>query len=59
MIEEVHQDVDGYWVYLNKGFYVQGFDHGCQIHEDTQKDILALLPYLKTCDQGEDCVCWK
>lgn len=53
MIELIEKDSDGYWAYAKDGFYFGGM--GCHTaHEDTQKELLAMIRTLKECD-CDDC----
>lgn len=48
-VREIYQDSDGYWCYLNRGWYWE--DWGLHtIHEDTQKRILECIAATKKCD---------
>jgi predicted nucleic acid binding AN1-type Zn finger protein len=49
MLETIEKDSDGYWAYSNKGFQFAGM--GCHTaHEDTQKDLLAMIRTLEPCE---------
>lgn len=53
-ISEIYHDSDGYWVYLNCGWYWD--DPGLHtIHEDSQQDVLRCIRATAPCD----CDCCK
>ena len=48
-VENVFKDEDGYWIYLNPGWYWD--DPGLHIiHEDTQKEALFCLRCTQVCN---------
>jgi hypothetical protein len=53
-ITEVYKDSEGWWAYSKKGYRFEGM--GCHTaHEDTQKDLLAMIRTMVPCD-CEQCV---
>ena len=55
MIDEIYQDEDGYWCETAKGYQAASVDRECHtIHEDTQKEILFHIKYIKPCN-CDDC----
>lgn len=48
-VQEVFKDDDGYWIYLNRGWFWD--DPGLHtIHEDTQRELLVQLRYTERCN---------
>lgn len=48
-IDEMIHDDDGWWIYLNRGWFWD--DHGLHIiHEDTKAEAIQQLKYTEPCD---------
>lgn len=53
MIEHVNTDIDGHWIYVQQGYWVDGERGLHTIHEDTVAEALDMLKYVHQC--MEDC----
>lgn len=52
LLSEVYKDSEGYWAYAKTGYQFAGM--GCHTaHEDTQKDLLAMIRTIEPCNCKE------
>jgi hypothetical protein len=53
-LDEIDLDGDGYWGYSKKGYQFEAMGGECHTaHEDTQKELLAVIRTLMPCNCKE------
>ena len=53
-LDEICKDSDGYWAFTIDGFHFAGMGGDCHTpHEDTKKDLLAMIRTIEKCSCKE------